>query len=69
MNPEEALTASTLNAAKALRLNSILGSVELNKKADLVILNAHSYVHIFYELANPIIKTVIKEGQIIYTTD
>lgn len=67
MSPEEALTSATLNAATALGLQSRVGSIELNKKADLVILDAHSFVHLFYELASPIIKTVIKEGKVIYT--
>lgn len=69
MEPHEALTSATLNAAKAIALEYKVGSVEIGKWADLVVLDAHSYVHLFYELSSPIIETVLKKGHVVFTRD
>lgn len=48
MTAEEALTASTLNAAHALGMSSFIGSLELGKQADFVVANVSSYTDLFY---------------------
>lgn len=40
MKSEEALIASTLNAAAALRKSDDVGSIEVGKQADFIIINA-----------------------------
>lgn len=46
--PNEALCAVTLNAAAALNRSDSIGSIEIGKKGDLVILDAPSWEHIIY---------------------
>ena len=44
MSMEEALVAATLNAAASLKLSDRVGSIEIGKQADLVIINADKLV-------------------------
>jgi len=48
MTVEEAITASTLNAAYAVGLGSRIGSLDVGKQADFVLLNEDSYLFIPY---------------------
>ena len=48
MTAEEALTASTLNGAAALELSSEVGSLEVGKFADFIILDCQNYTDLFY---------------------
>ena len=59
---EEAITAMTLNGAAALRLADRIGSIEVGKQGDLVLLNSPDY-HIlpYYIGMNSVIMT-IKRG-------
>lgn len=65
MQPEEALVAATLNAACAIDKGEIIGSIERGKRADIVLLNAHSFMHIFYETGHNIVDTVILGGKVV----
>ncbi len=69
MQPEEALIAATLNAACAMGKGEITGSIEKGKRADIVLLNAHSYMHIFYETGHNIVDTVILGGKVVLKKD
>ena len=69
LTPYEALVASTLNAAHAIKMGEKIGSIEPGKQADLLILDAHSYVHIPYEFGRNLVETVIKRGKIVWSTD
>ena len=40
MTMEESLVAATLNSAYSLRLSETVGSIEIGKQADLIILNS-----------------------------
>lgn len=62
---EEALTAYTLNGAAALNLADEIGSVEIGKKADLLILKYPSYKYIPYHTAMNGVEMVIKQGRLI----
>jgi imidazolonepropionase len=67
MTPAEAITASTLNAAHALRRAHRLGSLEAGKQADLIVLDVADYREIPYYFAMNHCVTTVKRGNIIYT--
>ena len=62
LSPEEALIASTLNGAKALRLEHDRGSLEPGKLADLQIWDVSTFEDVIYRLGNNAVETVIKRG-------
>ena len=62
--PAEALNAATINAAHALGLGHHLGSIEVGKQADLLIIDTPDYRHLAYQFGGNLIKTVIKRGRI-----
>lgn len=62
LTPAEALNASTLNAAHAIGLGDQVGSIEVGKQADLLILRESDYRHLAYTLGGNPIETVIKRG-------
>lgn len=65
MTPEEALTASTLNAAAALNMSFSHGSIETGKQADLLIADIPDYRYLAYHFGTNHISTVIKNGTIL----
>ncbi|WKB34725.1 amidohydrolase family protein [Terrilactibacillus sp. S3-3] len=65
MTAEEALTAYTLNGAAALNMAEEIGSIEIGKRADLLILEYPSYKYIPYHTAMNGVSMVIKRGQLI----
>lgn len=65
MTPAEAITAATFNAACAIEMEKEIGSIEVGKKADLIIQDIPSYQFIPYHLGSHSIETVIKDGHII----
>ncbi len=60
MNPAEALHAATAGGAAALRRDDI-GTIAVGARADLVVLDAPSYVHLAYRPGVPLISRVISE--------
>ena len=62
---EEAVTALTINGAAALGRANKIGSIDVGKKADLVLLKDPSYKFLPYNVGMNIVDTVIKDG-IIY---
>jgi imidazolonepropionase len=60
MTPAETLTAVTLNAAAAIGRAASIGSVEVGKKADLVIWDAADLDMIFYRYGSNRVSKVIK---------
>jgi len=65
LTPEEALMGVTLNAAKAIGMEGKVGNIKRGLQADLLILDAHSYVHLMYEVGHNLVETVIKKGKVI----
>lgn len=61
MTPEEAVQAATLGGAEALRRTDV-GRVAPGARADLVLLDAPSYVHLVYRPGVPLVHTVIEAG-------
>jgi imidazolonepropionase len=62
---EEALTASTLNAACSLDMGEEIGSVEVGKRADLVVLNGPSLNHLAYHFGINPVAAVVKDGSVV----
>ena len=65
MQPEEILTAVTLNAACAIDRGSQIGSIEVGKQADLVLWDAPNFEMICYRFGSNQVKSVIKKGELI----
>ena len=63
--PSEALNASTINAAHAIGLADSVGSLEVGKSADLLILNTDDYRNMTYLLGGNLVEAVIKSGELI----
>ncbi|MCX8095811.1 MAG: imidazolonepropionase [Caldisericia bacterium] len=62
---EEAINASTINSAYALNIQKDVGSIEIGKRADLIILNLSSYKQIPYFVGMNFTKYVIINGEVI----
>jgi imidazolonepropionase len=59
--PAEALLASTINAAYALGMAQHIGSIEVGKQADLLLLKEADYRHVAYFFGgNPVAKVMVK---------
>lgn len=65
LSPAEAMTAATINAACALQRQDQVGSIEVGKKADLVMFNAPNYQFLAYQFGINLVSTVIKNGKIV----
>ena len=61
----EVIKAVTINAAKALGLDNKIGSIELNKQADLVIWDINNPADLCYKIGAYKPDLVIKKGVII----
>lgn len=62
----EALTAATLNAAASVDLAGDRGTIEVGKRADLVVTDLPGHLHLTYELGRSPVRAVVKNGQIAY---
>lgn len=65
MTPEEAITALTLNGAAAIDKAETVGSLEVGKNADIVILKFPSYNYLPYHTGVNIVEKVIKNGKLV----
>ncbi|MFT7668716.1 MAG: imidazolonepropionase [Planctomycetota bacterium] len=66
MSTKEVLAAGTLNAACSLGRGDRLGSIEVGKQADLVLLDVPDYRHLTYEFGRNPVCVVIKKGEVVY---
>jgi imidazolonepropionase len=62
-SPREALAAATLNAAWVMGLSERLGSIELGKRADVLVLDA-PFEHVPYRLGHNPVAAVIVGGRV-----
>ena len=67
MLPEEAIAASTINAAAAIGMENRLGSIERGKQADIIILDAKNYQQIGYHFGVNLVEKVIKKGTVVWS--
>jgi imidazolonepropionase len=65
LSPEEAIKGATLGGARALRLQRQCGSIRMGKRADLLLLDAESYLDIPYRLGVNLVETTICNGRVI----
>lgn len=66
LTPAEALVSVTINAAYAIGLGDRVGSLEVGKDADIIILDVKSYQEIPYWFGHNPVSVVIKKGKIVY---
>ena len=66
MTVAEAITASTINAAYSLEMSDRVGSLEVGKQADILIMDMPSYQFLPYHFGSNNIQTVIKNGKVIW---
>jgi len=64
--PSEALNAATINAAHAIGLGHLVGSIEAGKQADLLILETEDYRAIAYEFGSLQVGRMIKNGNLLF---
>lgn len=65
LTPAQALAAATINAACAIGCGDQVGSLEVGKLADVVILDAPDYRHLGYHFGVNLAHMVIKRGQVV----
>jgi len=65
MTPAEVLTAVTLNGAAAINRADVCGSIEVGKRADILIWDAYDLDYIFYRFGSNLVDKVIKSGEIV----
>lgn len=63
--PAEAINASTINAAYAVDLGEHLGSIQVGKMADLLVVHAPDYRYLAYQVGSNLVERVLKQGKIV----
>lgn len=64
MTPDEALWSATMGGARALRRDDV-GHLAVGARADAVLLDANSHVHLAYRPGVPLIGAVWRAGQLV----
>lgn len=62
LTPSQAIAAATINGAAAVSKESRVGSIEVGKQADLLLLDVEDYRHLGYRFGTNLVHTVIKKG-------
>ncbi|MHA2287556.1 MAG: imidazolonepropionase [Promethearchaeota archaeon] len=65
LSPAEALTAATINAACAIERQDEIGSIEVGKKADIVIFDVPNHNFLPYQFGVNLVSKVIKNGNVV----
>ena len=63
---EESITALTINGAAAVNKADEIGSIDIGKKADIIILEFPSYKYIPYHVGVSTVEKVIKNGKLVF---
>jgi imidazolonepropionase len=61
----QALAAATLNAAYAIGRGHDIGSLEVGKQADILILDTADYRQLGYRFGSNLVNTVVKKGKVV----
>jgi len=65
LTPAQAIAAATINAAAALGRSEQIGSLEVGKQADLIVLSVADYRHLGYRFGGNLVERVIKRGEVV----
>jgi len=65
LTPAEAITAATVNAAHAINRANEVGSLEIGKKADVLVLDVPNHKFLGYRFGVNLVDKVIKNGRIV----
>jgi imidazolonepropionase len=65
LTPAEAITAATINAAHAIKRAHEVGSLEVGKKADVVVLDVPNHKFLGYRFGANLVDKVIKNGRLV----
>jgi len=65
LTPAEAITAATINAAHAIKRAHEVGSLEVGKKADVVVLDVPNHKFLGYRFGVNLVDKVIKNGRLV----
>jgi len=68
MSVEEALRGVTVNAARALRRDSEVGTLEKDKAADILVTDLPDYRHLAYRVGHNPCRMVLKRGVIVVSS-
>lgn len=68
LTPAQAIAAATINSAHAIRRADTIGSLEVGKQADMLILSVSDYRQVGYRYGTNLVKQVIKRGHV-YSVD
>jgi imidazolonepropionase len=63
--PSEAFNAATINSAYAIASGDKIGSLEVGKRADVLIFDTKDYREIAYEFGSNLVEKVFKNGEVI----
>ena len=66
MTTEEAITALTINGAAALNRADTIGSIDVGKKGDVIVLEFPSYKYIPYHIGVSTVEKVVKDGNLVF---
>lgn len=69
MTIEEVINSITINAAKALKMENLIGSIEIGKQADFAVFDTADYSEIIYNVGKNLLSHTIKKGNIIYQSN
>ncbi|MCC6408946.1 MAG: imidazolonepropionase [Planctomycetes bacterium] len=67
MSAAECLTAATLNAACSLGRGGEIGTLEVGKRADVLVLDVPNHRHLVYELGRSPVRTVVVRGRVVHS--
>jgi imidazolonepropionase len=65
LTPAEAITAATINSAHAVGRAGDVGSLEVGKRADVVVLDAPNHKFLGYHLGGNLVEKVVKNGRVV----
>lgn len=65
MSPAEALVAATINSAHAIGMADRVGSLEVGKSADILIMNSPNHEYLPYHFGGNHVAKVIKNGKVV----
>jgi len=66
ITPAQAVAAATINAARAIQRDHLIGSLEPGKQADLLVLSVSDYRQLAYRFGGNLVGTVIKKGRMFH---